>query len=116
MSNEQRNAPRFEVELPGLVGTNNDPEYVDMVLQNLSLGGCFIATDCPEAPGAVLDLRFRLPGVHDLSVTARGRVCWIKNDPKGGPVGMGVQFVSLAASQMDKLKRYLTGFLDTDSA
>ncbi|HIN86248.1 MAG TPA: PilZ domain-containing protein, partial [Myxococcales bacterium] len=44
MSNEQRTAPRFEVELPGLVGTNDDPEYVDMVLQNLSLGGCFITT------------------------------------------------------------------------
>jgi uncharacterized protein (TIGR02266 family) len=114
MSDERRSYRRFDIELPGRLGTGLDAESIDMVLDNLSIGGCFIKTDRPEAPGSELDLRFILPGVQGVSVTAKGRVCWLKSDDAGNLEGMGVQFTRLAADQMTKLKRYLAGFLDSD--
>jgi len=115
MSTEQRSTPRYDVDLPGELGVGHSPETIDMILDNLSIGGCFITTDRPEPPGSILELRFVLPGVTGLKVSAKGRVCWIKNNEGGQPIGMGIQFVSLAAGELEQLKRYLAGFLSSDT-
>jgi uncharacterized protein (TIGR02266 family) len=68
----------------------------------LGAGGLFIETDAPLAVGAVLRLRFRLPGGSALHAL-EGRVTWRHRpdearagDTRAG--GMGVEFTDAAAA------------------
>ena len=64
---------------------------------NLSDGGVFIATVRPVAIGAVVKLRFQLPG--GARIECSGVVRWVRqvNDKRSETVpGLGVQFVGLS--------------------
>jgi uncharacterized protein (TIGR02266 family) len=88
--------------------------FREMLMSSLSLGGCFIKTQVPEPPGAMVMLRFALPGVEDsMLVKAVGRVCWTK-DGRDGPPGMGVQFVRVDDEDLMQLSNYVAGLLDGD--
>ncbi len=114
---EQREHPRVDVDLDSEVGP--DPmgtSFREMLMSNLSLGGCFIKTTVPEPPGAMVMLRFALPGVDESNmVKAVGRVCWTK-DGRDGPPGMGVQFVRVDDEDLLQLSNYVAGLMDADVA
>lgn len=113
---EQRISPRVNVEIEGVIGRDVHPELSDMLMSNLSLGGCFIKTRMPEPPGSMVMLRFALPGEESGAVIkAVGRVCWVKSD-FDGPGGMGIQFVRVDDADLDELQRYIAGLLDADLA
>lgn len=114
MTDERRNHQRVDVQLEGEIRQEPDPAFIDMMMANLSLGGCFIRTRMPEPPGAMVMLRFALPGEHTGTVIkAVGRVCWVRGDVDG-VAGMGIQFVRVDDEDLTELKRYIGGLLDGD--
>ncbi len=81
---------------------------------NLKLGGCFIRTSMPEPAGAMVMLRFALPGEsEDTIIQAVGQVCWLR-DEKDGAAGMGIRFVEVNDADFALLKGYIGGQLEAD--
>jgi uncharacterized protein (TIGR02266 family) len=114
MSLENRTAPRVVVDVRGVLKREIDPNFSDMMMSNLSLGGCFIKTSVPEPAGSVVMLRFSLPGSDvSASIKAVGKVCWVK-EGGDGPLGMGVQFVSVDDADRSTLVQYISGLLSED--
>jgi hypothetical protein len=84
---------------------------------SLSVGGAFIRTLDPPAPGRRLLLQIHLPGGE--SVEAVGRVAWRKRvigEPAAAPgdAGAGVEFVASSLDAQSALARYLARARDTD--
>lgn len=101
----------YEVDL-----SDSSANFAEMLMANLSLGGCFIRTNVPEPPGAMVMLRFELPGSDgNASVRAVGRVCWVR-DGSTGPAGMGLQFTRVDDEDLLELSNYVAGLLDSDVA
>jgi uncharacterized protein (TIGR02266 family) len=85
------------------------PDLSAHMMQNLSVGGCFIKTRTPEAAGALVSVRFALPGEPTRPmVKATGRVAWIRSDSEG-PSGMGIQFVKVEDKDLADIREYLIG-------
>ena len=84
----------------------NVGEYLDGLAADIGLGGMFIATDAPPAPGAVVTLEINLgDDAGDLSlVRARAVVRWTRQESE--PEGMGVEFI-----EFDGLKDLTLGEL-----
>lgn len=111
---DTRRHQRLDVELQGALASDLDNDFTDMVMANLSLGGCFIKTPMPEPAGSMVMLRFALPGEgHKTVIKAVGRVCWTKSG-SDGPAGMGIQFVRVEAQEMTELRKYIGGLLHGD--
>jgi len=111
MADNRRRHPRVTVDFPTKVthSADIDAEFREFMVANLSLGGCFIRTDMPEPPGAMVMVRFALPGDDsDEAVKAVGRVCWVR-DGQDAPIGMGIQFVRVADTDLTRLKTYISG-------
>ena len=111
---DTRRHQRVDVDLQGALAADLDNDFTDMVMANLSLGGCFIKTRMPEPPGSMVMLRFALPGEgHNTIIKAVGRVCWTKSG-LDGPAGMGIQFVRVEDQEMTELRKYIGGLLQGD--
>ena len=111
---ETRAHERVHVEIEGVLSREEAADFNEMLLNNLSFGGCFIRTAMPEPPGAMVMLRFALPGDWGVAaIKAVGRVGWVKNGDDG-PAGMGVQFVQVDDCDLDELSRYIAGLLESD--
>jgi len=78
-------------------------------IQNISLGGAFVATDMPSPTlGLGVRLDFRLPVGANLSLCAS--VKWIRADESAeGPRGFGVQFVGTGRTEEKVLAGYVAG-------
>ena len=110
----KREHARVTVDIDGAIAPEAADDFADMLMANLSLGGCFIKTQMPEPPGAMVMLRFALPGEPGGAVVrAVGRVCWVKAG-LGEPNGMGIQFVRVEDGDLTELKRYVAGLLESD--
>jgi uncharacterized protein (TIGR02266 family) len=70
---------------------------------DVSMGGMFVATFRPVAPGTRLSLRFRLPTGQ---VMATGVVRWTRDARPGVVAGMGIEFVGLGDLDRATLKRF----------
>ena len=57
----------------------------------------------PSERGAVLKLRFRLPG-QPRDIEADGRVCWTDRN-----LGMGIQFERLAVADQAAIDEFVDG-------
>lgn len=114
MGMERREHQRVDVDLDGGLKKEVDPEFSDILMANLSLGGCFIKTRMPEPPGSMVMLRFALPGdTAGGVIKAVGRVCWVRSGAEGPP-GMGVQFVRIEDHDLAELKRYILGVAEPE--
>ncbi len=109
----RREHARVDVDLRALlVHDELHAEDIELLMSNLSLGGCFIKTAMPEPSGSMVMLRFSLPGdAHAPVVRAVGKVCWTKG---GRESGMGIQFVRIEDEDLGVLKRYIAGLLSDD--
>jgi uncharacterized protein (TIGR02266 family) len=110
-TDNRRQHSRVAVQFPTGVkpDADLDLEFQEQMLSDLSLGGCFIRTEMPEPPGAMVMVRFALPGApEDESVKAVGRVCWTR-DGTDGPKGMGIQFVRVTDADLGRLRSYISG-------
>lgn len=86
-----------------------------LFLVDLGLSGAFAERAEPLPPGEGLRLRFRLPG-NEIPLVVGCRVAW--TNTKGGrlvtkalPLGVGLEFVDMAATDRDRLRAYLSDYL-----
>jgi type IV pilus assembly protein PilZ len=101
---ERRHSPRADL----LVRVNY--QTVDALFsefaRNINEGGMFIETEDPQPVGSTVELEFKLPGSED-PLTVTGRV--VRNDADGpdGPLGMGIEFESLAQVERDQINEII---------
>lgn len=71
-------------------------DFIAEYSANISLGGIFIKSEQPPAPGTELDVEFTLDDDFNL-IRGRGRVIWVRQevDAHQRPPGMGVRFLEL---------------------
>lgn len=105
----ERVDPRHDVRLPLRFGAEPDKLRAGEV-RNLNAGGVFVATDRLFPVDSLLVLEFALPG-RAFPLRCRGRVAWV-NHPEWVktsrlPIGMGIQFLDLAADDFEGLRRHL---------
>ena len=110
---ENRQHPRYDVDIAAAVGTV-DADFAEMMMSNLSVGGCFVRTNDPQPAGTSVQIRFKLPGSESTSLEAVGQVCWVSSEVQGIANGMGIQFDALTDSAEITLKRYIAGMLESD--
>jgi hypothetical protein len=88
--------------------------------KNIGVGGAFILTSQPSAPGTRLNVVLKVPSGPAIEVDAEVR--WIIDGKRGEPEaeqGMGVKFSGLRVEQLMALNEYfasLTATVDIDEA
>ncbi len=104
-SPERRGGPRLNVEVP--IEYQALRSFRRSARFSLSARGVFIRTAAPFEVGERLILRFHLPG-QEASVKVVGQVVWRNADrSKQGGMGMGIQFLDLAATDRAAIERHL---------
>lgn len=106
-----RQQARIAARLPVEIG-KCDREMKTRFSVNLSSGGLFVACEETLPVETSVSLRVDLP-FGSKPLTCRGRVAWLNHSESGRkqphlPAGMGIQFVPLAAEQLNVLNGYLT--------
>jgi len=105
VSPELRGGPRLNVEVP--IEYQTLRSFQRSATFSLSARGVFIRTAAPFEMGERLILRFQLPG-QGGSVKVVGQVVWRNADrSKQGGMGMGIQFLDLAATDRAAIERHL---------
>jgi uncharacterized protein (TIGR02266 family) len=85
---------------------------------NIGVGGAFIASEDPPAPGSVLVLSLSVPPLG-RTIELRGDVRWIADGDDDDVHGMGVRFQLLDEDRLQVLNEYfasLTATVDIDEA
>lgn len=102
----RRTAPRFKVELDVSIGS--DHNFYGGFVENMSVGGVFIATHMLKPVGEVFEIAVYLPG-QDVAVKALGEVRWIRecSERSDVPPGMGVRFLELEAGSHERIEAFL---------
>jgi DNA-binding response OmpR family regulator len=100
LNRERRRAHRVPVQAPVEL-TLPDTRKAEGILLDLSETGMEVLTAEPQAPGALLNFRFKLPD-GSLEVHAHGQVAWAK--PNGQT---GVRFLDLEVSVKAQLQVWL---------
>jgi uncharacterized protein (TIGR02266 family) len=105
-NSQRRGAPRFKVELDVSLGSDHN-FYVGFV-ENMSVGGVFIATHMLRAVGDVFELSVHLPN-SDQVVKGLGEVRWIReySERSNVPPGMGVRFIQLDPGCIAMIEEFL---------
>lgn len=81
--------------------------------RNIGVGGAFIVTDTPPAPGTHLMLRLHVPAPTN-QIEVKAEVRWTSS--VDGALGMGVKFYGLDVEELLQLNEYfasLTGREET---
>lgn len=104
----RRRFERFEVRpmyTPIAVRLLSEPEFTRQGhAYDVSEGGAQFELDAPIAPGTPVEVRLALPapdggGEEEHSVTVRGNVVWVSEDPdEPGPVRLAAAFHAFAAA------------------
>lgn len=100
---------RAPTELAAVVDLGTESAHA--VVQNLSAGGLFVATERLAAQGAMIGVEFALPG--DLgAVRAKAEVRWARRGSSDGEVGgMGLRFVDLESDEAAAIGRYVAAYV-----
>jgi CheY-like chemotaxis protein/Tfp pilus assembly protein PilZ len=85
-------------------------ELFSGTIEDISIGGVYVATDYEVAAGSRITLCFSLPGNRDTTlITARGRVVWLNRAPKKAhprfPAGLGVEFLEITGKGLAILRK-----------
>ena len=102
--NERRKYPRVQKKFK--VTYSTPKEFTETYLFNISVGGVFVETNDPPAPGELINLKVLLPDEKkELDVLSEVVWCtrerWVAPE-KTHPPGMGVKFLNL--STKDKVR------------
>lgn len=103
----RRSAPRYKVELDVSIGS--DHNFYGGFVENMSVGGVFIATHMLKPVGEVFEISVYLPG-QDVAVKALGEVRWIRecSERSDVPPGMGVRFLELESGSHERIESFLS--------
>lgn len=100
MPQERRRHPRVQVNLSAEAETTGGERF-DGYVNDLSVGGAFIATEASPAVGTKLSLTVHMPDGKPLVVD--GTIRWIKPD------GVGVQFGLMGVRETYAVGELLAG-------
>jgi uncharacterized protein (TIGR02266 family) len=102
---DQREHSRYNVELAIEFGSAHN--FYAGFIENMSVGGVFIATYVLRPVGEVMTFCIHLPGV-ELPITGLGEVRWLRepHDESCQP-GMGIRFLELDAGCDDAIRAYI---------
>ena len=99
-------------------GRRVDVEYVlaggkplKAFTRDVGVGGAYIVTTDPAAPGTPLQVTLLVPG-GDGRVSVRAEVRWAA--PAGDPPGMGVKFLALEVDELLQLNEYFSSLTGAD--
>jgi uncharacterized protein (TIGR02266 family) len=99
---------RVEVSYRLVDGTTGEPQDLCKAFtRNIGVGGAFIVTDDPAAPGSELQLTVQIP-TSGKKIDVRGEVRWIADGEYDAVHGMGVKFHGLDVDQLLELNEYFT--------
>ena len=99
MTEERRNEPRVQINLP--VRWNGQSGTYGALIEDLSLGGCFVNTSGQVEPGELVVLEMKLPSGEWLPL--RGEVTSLKDG-----IGFGMAFTFLTEDE-ESMLREITG-------
>ena len=101
----EREYTRLEMEVA--VDMASDHNFFTGFSCNLSGGGLFVATHCPQPVGSLLEVSFLLPG-NDEPIVAQVEVRWVRdqNEQSDCPPGMGLRFLTLDAGASARIQEF----------
>ena len=105
MSIDKRQHERRAIELK--VVYRSITNFLDDYTANISIGGCFLATQQPFSMGQTVELALILPTGQSINATSIVR--WVSND--GEFPGVGVQFTLLS----ERDRRMIEQLVSTNS-
>lgn len=102
----RRSHPRFVVELDLSLGSAQN--FYAGVVENVSVGGVFIATHLCRPVGEQVEITIHLTD-GDEPVRGVGEVRWVRalSEPDDLPPGMGIRFVELSEGAREAIERFL---------
>jgi type IV pilus assembly protein PilZ len=97
---------RFSVVLD--VTVSSEHNFYAGFVENMSVGGVFIATHQLKPVGDRVELHVNLPGL-DQPIRGRGEVRWIRvfSEESNVPPGMGIKFDALDAADVRSIEQFL---------
>jgi len=108
-----RSAPRFRTRIYGVFSKDIDLDETEMMMSNMSLGGAFIRAESPSAPGTPVTLRIYLPN-EEMPLSIGGEVVWWRMPGTDAVPGMGVKFLQISRSDLERIKSYLAGLVEAE--
>ncbi|MBN1205028.1 MAG: TIGR02266 family protein [Myxococcaceae bacterium] len=75
---------------------------------NLSEGGIFLRTSTPLREGARATIRLGVGEEDGLGVQTLAKVVWTRKNGQQWPPGMGLQFESLDATSLERLRQIIS--------
>ncbi|MEW6246861.1 MAG: PilZ domain-containing protein [Nitrospirota bacterium] len=101
--------PRTSLALRVTYATEGGRSFEGMT-SGIGGGGLFIETVAPLPTGTALTVGFALPDRPWVRLTASGKVAWIRRKPERHVLlpGMGIQFIEIAPSTLDRLIGFIT--------
>lgn len=108
-----RRSGKASVRYRRLAGDGQGAEYSKGVVENVGLGGVFIATEEPFPQHSVVELEFEfeLRG-EPQTVQAKAMVRWART--MFNPAGMGLQFTEFSGRGRERLTEWLNRLKATD--
>ncbi|MEY4550426.1 MAG: hypothetical protein RL685_6621 [Pseudomonadota bacterium] len=102
----RREHDRFGVELD--VTVTSEHNFYAGFVENMSVGGVFIATHQLKPVGSRLEFQVNLPGRAE-PIKGAGEVRWVRvySDASNVPPGMGIKFDPLAAEAVRAIEEFL---------
>jgi CheY-like chemotaxis protein len=98
--NIDRRAKRLGVNIDCTVNINNTT--IPCILNNISMGGAFVATDYFCTPNSIVQINFELP--DGTLIDCSGRVAWMNRIEDNQHKGFGVKFSLLTKEALHSLK------------
>lgn len=100
---------RAPTELAAVVDLGTESAHG--VIQNLSAGGLFVATNSLADQGAMVRVEFALPG-NLGAIRATAEVRWTRSGTNDGAAGgMGLRFVDLGTDEATAIGRYVAAYV-----
>ncbi len=100
---EYRKHDRVHLIIPSQIQMVEGCAKEDLIIQDLSIGGVFIASQKLYALDTLIEIRFPLPS-ENWTISATGFVC---RHSCQTPSGMGIQFVILSEGDQKILKKFI---------
>ena len=101
---DKRIAPRIKTGM--IVGISKAGDFLCASITNISSSGAFIKTETVLPIDTELALRIRLP--DDLEIMdIVGKVVWQKQASHASPAGMGIEFLSIASKDRNKIHSFV---------
>ena len=95
--------------------TAADGSTVRAHTRNIGVGGAFVVTATPEAPGAAIVLTVHVP-TASAPIRLRGEVRWTTPATEAGPGGMGLRFDHLDVEALLDLNEYFASLTGREEA